>query len=322
MDLPSLVSELHLRGFSQEKADSAIRCLVHVYSLQDSASDIGGVLSEDIVSAYPLDVVQVASQLFLDKVKSNGRELYRVRWGCEEVAKTLQGQLWEHGENHWREYVRQLDERYLGVLMPPTDEGARVITAWKLRKELKWFSTEVPRHGWNVLRIVNDITDMAQRLGLAFSYGVLEPGKQKAEKRVLLHERAYELLKQKKVPPPQEAVQSVRLWRFFSEYDVNSTDFVALMEQCDLSLEEVVTQVQRFFSMDLTSQYRDGQYPPYFINKKKMKDFQAEVKGLLRPMDVWLSRELRATGSAEMTAPQTQDVSPAAADMDSQSITP
>ena len=75
------------------------------------------------------------------------------------------------------------------------------------------------------------------------------------------------------------------------------------MKECDLTLEEVVEQVQKFFDLGLTSQYRDGQYPPYFINDKKKKEFQAAVRGLLRLMDMWLSGGMTAEAESPPAAP-------------------
>ncbi len=288
VDIPSITSELHLRGFDQESIDSAFRCLVHVHAVQDVASlETGGILTEDILNTYPLEVVQAASQLFLDTVKSPGREAFRVRWGCEDAAKEMENQLWDHASKWWEGFVQQLNERYLGFVLPTTDEGARVVMNWKLSKELKWFSVEVPRQGWEVLRFVDDLTAVALKLDLAFEYREFGSGGVRG-RRVLLHQRAYDGLKARKVPPPEELRKSIRLWKFFSEYDVNATDFVALMKDCDLTLDDIQGQIAKFFALDLTSQYREGQYPPYFINDKKKKEFQAAVKGLLNPMDEWL----------------------------------
>jgi hypothetical protein len=300
VDLPSINTELRFRGLDQEKVDSALSCLVHVYAVQDFASpDVGGVLAEDIINVYPLEVVQAASQLFLEKSMSQGREVFRVKWGCEEAAKTMKAHLWEHGSERWEEFVNQVDGRYLGFFMPVSDDGARVITNWRISRELKWFSVQVPRQGWKILSMIDDISEVAQKLDLAFGYrpfgtdGVSGP-------YYVLHERAYEILKTKKIVPPDELLKSIRLWRFFSEYDVHATDFVALMKDCGLTLDEVNAQVKEFFDLDLTSQYREGQYPPYFVNSKKKKEFQQAVSGLLRPMDSWLSRsDLKALPSAE-----------------------
>ncbi len=290
VDLASLVSELHLRGFDQQKVDSALRCLVHVYAVQDLAStETGGILAEDIINSYDLDVVQAGIQLFLEKSMVQGREVFRVRWGCEDTAKTMERELWNHVSHRWEEFVGQLDPRYLGFFLPATEEEGRITSNWKLNRELKWFSTEIPRQGWKILSIMDDVTEVAWKLDLAFGYrpfgleGVLGP-------RVLLHQRACEMLNSRKAPVPPELVKSIRLWRFFSEYDVESTDFVALMKDCDLTLEEIVGQVGKFFELGLTSQYRDGQYPPYFINDKKKKEFKLAVTALLHPMEVWLSR--------------------------------
>jgi len=216
-------------------------------------------------------------------------ELFRVKWGCEAAADSMEGALWSNSSTRWSEFVSQLDERYLGFFLPDGGKGSRVTSSWKLGKELKWFSVEVPRQGWKVLSMIDDITEVAWKLDLAFGFrpfsaeGVQSP-------RVLLHEGAYGQLSAKKVPPPGELLRSVRLWKFFSEYDVHSTDFVSLMKDCELTLDDVQEQVRKFFDLDLTSQYREGQYPPYFINDKKKKEFQAAVRDLLMPMDDWLRR--------------------------------
>jgi len=295
------MAELHLRGFDQDKVDSSLRCLLHVYAVQDQASaEIAGILAEDILDTYELDVVQVATQLFLDRSMAQGKEVFRVRWGCDSAAKTMEDQLWAHSSQRWEEFVSQVDERYLGLFMPAT-EGGRVINNWKLGKELRWFSVEVPRQGWKILGILDDISEVAWKLDLAFGYrpfgtdGVQAP-------RTLLHQKAYEVLKTRRVEPPKELVKSVRLWRFFSEYDVHATDFVALMRECDLELAEVVDQVGKFFSVDLTSQYREGQYPPYFINDKKRKEFQQAVRELLQPMDAWLLRKEAAKAAPRLVS--------------------
>ena len=290
MDLQSLVTELHIRGFDQNKVDSALRCLVHVYAVQGSASsDTGGILAEDILDKYELDVVQAATQLFLEKTMSEGKEVFRVRWGCESAAEEIEEQLWAHASSRWAEFVARIDERYLGFLLPQSDGEGGVISDWKLRKELRWFSAEVPSQGWKILGIADDISEVAWKLDLAFGFRSFEAEGVQAP-RVLLHNRAFEVLKAKRVAPPDELLKSIRLWRFFSEYDVHSTDFVALMRECGLLLEEVVGQVNKFYSNNLTTQYREGQYPPYFINEKKRKEFQQAVRDLLQPMNTWLVR--------------------------------
>jgi hypothetical protein len=218
---------------------------------------------------------------------SKGRELIRVRWGSEAAAGEMEKQLWANGSGRWEEFVAQLDERYLGLFMSGTEESDRVVNSWKLGKELRWFSFEVPNQGWKILGIIEDITEVAWKLDLAFGFRPFEADGPRAP-QALLHRRAYDVLKRKRVAPPEELLKSIRLWRFFSEYDVNSTDFVGLMRECDLTLEDVVKQVGVFFSKNITSEYREGQYPPYFINDKKKKEFQQEVRDLLEPMNGWL----------------------------------
>jgi hypothetical protein len=289
VDLPSLVTELHLRGFDETKVDSALKCLAHVYAVQGYASaEAGGVLAEDIVNTYDLDVVQAASELFLEKSMLQGREIFRVRWGCEGAAKIMEGELWDHASHRWEEFVTQLDGRYLGFFLPGAGDAERVVTNWKLSRELKWFSVAVPNHGWKILGIMDDLTEVAWKLDLAYGFRPFDTNGVQGP-RVLLHDRAYELLAAKRILPPSDLLRSIRLWRFFSEYDLNSTDFVALMKECGLALEEIVAQVKKFFDLGLTSMYRDGQYPPYFVNDKKKKEFQLAVRGLLRPMAAWLA---------------------------------
>jgi hypothetical protein len=288
VDLPSLVSELQIRGFDQEKVDSAIKCLVHVYEVQDSNPEAGGLLAEDLISVYESDVVQAASMTFLEKSMAQGREVFRVKWGFEDTAKTMNQQLWEHSSERWQEFVSQVDERYLGFILPQDGERPRVITNWKLSNELKWFSVEIPTYGWRILRMMEDLTEVAWKLDLAFGFrpvgpeGVLGP-------RVLLHEDAFEALKKRQVPPPEDLRTSIRLWKFFSQYDTESTNFEALMEECGLQVNDIAEQTKKFFALDLTSQFREGQYPPYFINDKKKKEFPVAVRSLLEPVEAWLS---------------------------------
>lgn len=303
MDLPTLITELQLRGLDQDKVDSALRLLVHVHAVQDNtSSESGGILVEDVVNTYPLEVVQAGSELFLEKVKTNNLEAFRVKWGAEDTARMMEKQLWSNGVARWEEYVVTMNERYLGFFLPMSYEGARIVTNWKLRSDLKWFSVEVPGHGWNVLRMMDDLTEVAFKLDLAFGYREFGPEGVQGE-RVLLHKKAFESLKNKAVLPPESFRTKIKLWRFFSEYDVQSTDFVALMKECNLSLDEVIAQVQEFFAKDLTSQYRDGQYPPYFVNEKMKKEFAAEVRTLLAPMDNWLREPQAEQTQATPTAP-------------------
>ena len=156
----------------------------------------------------------------------------------------------------------------------------------------------MPRQGWKILGMMDDMTEVAFRLDLAFRFRPFGPDGVKAQ-RVLLHEKAFDALKSRILPPPANLIQAIRLWRFFSEYDVHSTDFVALMAESRLVLDEVKDQVERFFAMNLTSRYREGQYPPYFINDKKKKEFQQAVRELLQPMEAWLSRSVSPGADAQ-----------------------
>ena len=304
MDLLSLASELHLRGFDQDTVDAALRCLTHVYAVEGvAAPEQGGILAEDIVNTYPPDVVQAASELFLDATEVQGREVFRVRGGYQDAAETIEEELWSNSAGRWGEFVAQLDDRYLGFVLPTAEEGARVLSDWKLGRELKWFSVAVPRHGWRVLRFLDDLAGVAMKLDLAFEYRPFgEDGIW--GRRTVLHEDAYAALKERGSFPDDELRRSIRLWRFFSEFDVQSTDFVALMEECGLALEDVTAQVDSFSEANLTSRFREGQYPPYLVNDKKKKEFQAAVRALLGPMDSWLSRGAPVRAPVASEAPE------------------
>jgi hypothetical protein len=290
VDIATLMTELQIRGFSEDNIDSALRCLVHVYAVQDQASeDKAGILADDIIGSYSSDVVQSAIELFLEKGKSGPHMVYRVRWGFEDAARTLKSQLWDNSAHRWDEFVSNVNERYLGFFLSPLSGNDRVISTWGLERELGWFSEAVPRHGWNVQRIIGDVSAIAWELDLAFGFRPYSPEGIGGE-MALLHERAFEALQRKALPPPQEAVNAIKFWKFFSEYDVKSTNFEALIARCGLNLKQVQEQTDRFFAKNLTSQYREGQYPPYFVNDKKKKEFREEVESLLQPMDAWLSR--------------------------------
>jgi hypothetical protein len=286
LDLNSIISELQIRGLDQDKVDSALRCLVYVQAVQEMTSEDGGVLAEDILNNYSMQVVQAATEVFLEKTKVHGLEVLRIKWGCKGAAETLEKQMWDYAAARWDEFVESLNERYLGFFMPLTEE--RTVTNWKLRKDLKWFSIEIPRHGWAVLKNLEDLTEVALRLDLAFEFRPFGPDGVGA-KMVLMHRNAFSALARKAVHPPQDLILGIRLWKFFSEFDPQDTDVVPLMKECGLTLEEVVGAVDSFFAMDLTSKFRDGQYPPYFVNEKKGKEFKEAVRGLLAPMDAWLS---------------------------------
>ncbi len=263
---------------------------MHVHAVQDSTGpDTGGVLVQDIVNTYPLEVVQVASELFLERLKAAGTEVYRLKWGYDDAAKMMEMQLWDNASFRWEEFASGLDDRYLGFLLPNSYENARVMELWKTRKDLKWFSVEVPAHGWNVLRIVEDIAAVAWKLDLAFGFRPFGPDGVEGE-RALLHKKAYETLKEKAVVPPEIVRNGINLWRFFSEYRAEESDFVRLMKECGLTLDEAKKQIAAFASEGLSSEYREGQYPPFLVNEKTKKQYDQAVGRLLAPMDAWLVR--------------------------------
>jgi len=116
--------------------------------------------------------------------------------------------------------------------------------------------------------MTDDVTGVAWKLDLAFGFRPFGPDGIQAP-RVLQHKKAYELVKTRIVPPPDELLRSIRLWRFFSGHDVHATDFLAQWKGCGLSLDEVMDH--------------------YFMNDKK-KEFKQAVRDLLLPMDTSLSR--------------------------------
>ena len=290
MDLVSLVTELQFRGLDQAKVDSALKCLVHVYAVQDNTNpDAGGVLVQDVVSTYPLDVVQAASELFLERQNSAGLEVYRLRWGYTEAARMMEKQLWDNTSLRWEEFMAPLDDRYLGFLLPFSYENARVMDFWKTRKDLKWFCIEDPAHGWNVLRIIDDLVSIAWKLDLAFGFRPFGTGGIEGQ-RALLHKRAFERLKERGVVPPESLRNGIRLWRFFTEYRPEESDIVALMRDCGVTIDDIKYQIAEFAKGSLTSEYREGQYPPFLVNEKMKKQYEEAVTRLIRPMDRWLSR--------------------------------
>jgi hypothetical protein len=115
MDLDGLITELQIRGLDQQRIDSTLRCLVHVFAVQDyTCKEVGGVLVEDVLNTYPLEVSQAASDLFLERLISNGREVFRVKWGYDVAARWLEKQLWENGADRWLEF------RTISYPDPPT----------------------------------------------------------------------------------------------------------------------------------------------------------------------------------------------------------
>lgn len=290
MDIDGLTTELQIRGLSQEKIDSALKCLVHVYSVQEfTNSEGGGVLAKDILSSYPLEVAQVASELYFERLNICGQDVFRVKWGYDAAAHSLERQLWENASARWREFVEVLDDRYLGFLLPLTYEDARIVDLWKTRADLKWFGVEVESAGRNILRMIDDVITVGYELDLAFGFRTF--GQKGAEgQRTLLHKRAYESLKSRADMPPYSFLAGIRLWKFFSLYEPYESEFVKMMKECGLTLEEVKAQIGAFQEKGLTTQYRESQYPPYLVVDKMKKQYQEAVRDLLTPMASWLSR--------------------------------
>ena len=288
------MTELQIRGFDQQRLDSALRCLVHVHSVQDfTNSEGGGVLAADILSSYPLEVTQVASELFLERLVVAGQDVFRVKWGFDEAARWVERRLWENSAVRWEEFVEGLDEHYLGFLLPLTYEDARIVDFWKARKDLKWFGVEEEAAGWQILQMIDDVAGVGYTLDLAFGYRCFtEEGPD--GQRTVLHKKAFEALKQKAVVPQYPILNGIKLWKFFSQYEPADSDFVKLMKECELSLEEVRSQIEIFHDLGLTTKFRDSQYPPYIVVDKMKKQYEEAVRGLLRPMEGWLSGRVRA----------------------------
>jgi len=290
VDIDGLITELQIRGLDQAKIDSALRCLVHVHAVQDFTNDdAGGVLVKDILNSYPFEVSQAASELYFERITVYGQDVFKVKWGYEAAAKFLEKQMWQNALARWEEFVEGLDERYLGFVLPMSYENARVVELWKTRKDLKWFGVELEGFGWDVLRLIDDIIAVGWAVDLAFGYRIFGPNGIGGS-RTLLHKKAYESLKRRAVVPPDYIITGIKLWRFFTQFEPEQTDVVALMEQCGVTLEEVQHQVRSFYEKGLTSPYRDSQYPPYLVMDKMKKQYEEEVRGLLSPMEAWLKR--------------------------------
>lgn len=290
MDIDGLITELQIRGLDQAKIDSALRCLVHVYAVQDfTNNDAGGVLAKDILNSYPLEVAGAASALYFDRMTVYGQDVFRVKWGYDSAARFLEKQLWQNASARWEEFVDGLNERYLGFVLPMTYENARIVEFWKTRNDLKWFGVELEGFGWSLLRLIDDVVAVGWALDLAFGYRSFSPAGIEGE-RTVLHKKAYEALKKRAVVPPDSMLTGIKLWRFFSQFEPAETEFVKLMDECGVSLEEVQRQVKAFYEKGLTSPYRESQYPPFLIADKMKKQYQAEVRGLLSPMEMWLRK--------------------------------
>gem|GEM_PF-648849 len=291
VDLDGLITELHIRGFDEQRIDSALRCLVHVYAVQDCTNDdAGGVLVKDVLNSYPLEVAQVASELYFERLNVYGQDAFRVKWGYDAAARSLEKQVWENASARWEEFVDGLDARYLGFLLPQTYENARVVDLWKTREDLKWFGVESEGHGRNILRLIDDVVAVGWAVDLVFGYRPFGPGGIEGQ-RMLIHRKAYESLKKRGELPPYALTAGIRLWRFFSQFEPAESEMVKLMKECGVSLEEVQAQVNVFHDMGLTTPYREAQYPPYLVVDKMKKQYDAAVRGLLEAVERWLSRK-------------------------------
>jgi hypothetical protein len=291
VDIDGLITELQIRGLDQARVDSALKCLVHVHAVQDFTNDdAGGVLVKDVLNSYPFEVTVAASELYFERATVYGQDVFRVKWGYDAATRWLEKQLWQNASDRWEEFVDGLDERYLGFVLPMTYDHARIIEFWKARKDLKWFGVEFEGFGWNILRLIDDIVAVGWALDLAFGYRSFGPGGIEGN-RTLLHKKAYESLKRQAAVPPDSIITGIKLWKLFSQFEPAETDFVKLMKECDVTIEEVQRQVGTFYEKGLTSRYRDTQYPPFLLVEKMKKQYQEEVRRLLNPMEAWLTRK-------------------------------
>lgn len=291
MDIDGLITELQIRGLDQARVDSALKCLVHVHAVQDFTNDdAGGVLVKDVLNSYPFEVTVAASELYFERATVYGQDVFRVKWGYDAATRWLEKRLWQNASDRWEEFVDGLDERYLGFVLPMTYDHARIIEFWKARKDLKWFGVEFEGFGWNILRLIDDIVAVGWALDLAFGYRSFGPGGIEGN-RTLLHKKAYDSLKRQAAVPPDSIITGIKLWKLFSQFEPAETDFVKLMKECDVTIEEVQRQVGTFYEKGLTSRYRDTQYPPFLLVEKMKKQYQEEVRRLLNPMEAWLTRK-------------------------------
>jgi len=303
VDLEGLITELRIRGFDEQRTDSALRCLVHVYAVQDCTNDDGGgVLVKDVLNSYPLEVAQVASELYFERLNVCGQDVFRVKWGYDAAARSLEKQVWENASTRWEEFVAGLDPRYLGFFLPQTYENARVVDLWKTREDLKWFGVESEGYGRTILRLIDDVVAVGWAVDLVFGFRPFGPRGIEGQ-RTLIHRKAYESLKRRGEVPPYALTTGIRLWRFFSQFEPAESDMVKLMKECGVSLEDVQAQVKVFREMGLTTRYREAQYPPYLVVDKMKKQYEAAVRGLLGAVERWLSRRELSMQAASQEAP-------------------
>lgn len=289
MDISGLITEFRIRGLDQRRIDSALKCLVHVQFVQDlTNAERGGVLVKDVLDSYPLEVTQVASELYLEKLTMWGVDVFRVKWGYESAALSAARRLWEDVSSRWEKFADGLDKRYLGLVLPETYEGARVVESWKNRREAEWLGAEVDGLDRKMLDMVNGVIGAGFALDLAYSYSSF--GERGVDGRwTLLHKNAYETLKGRAERLPLPLANGVRLWRFFSRYDPAESDIVKLMKECGLALEEVRGQVNMFYRMGLTTSYRESQYPPFLVHEKVRNAYKQTIDGFLIPVKLWVA---------------------------------
>ena len=170
VDISGLITEFRIRGLDQRKIDSALKCLVHVYSTQDLVNaENGGVLVKDVLDSYPLEVTQVASELYLERFTLWGLDVFRVKWGYDSAARSASRRLWDASSSPWEKFADGLDKRCLGLLLPESYEEGRVLESWKNNSKAEWLAGEVGGLDSKALSIVNDCMKVGYSLDLAFS---------------------------------------------------------------------------------------------------------------------------------------------------------
>jgi len=291
VDISGLITEFRIRGLDQRKIDSALKCLVYVQSVQDvTNSEGGGVLVKDVLDSYPLEVTQVASELYLEKLALWGFDVFRVRWGYDSAARSAARRLWDGASSSWEKFADGLDGRCLGLLLPSSYEEGRLVESWKHREEAAWLGTEVEGLDKKMLSMVNEVLAAGYSLDLAFGYSSFDQSGVNGRWTLLLRS-AYDSLRERAEPLPLALVTGARLWRFFSQYEPAESDIVKLMRECGLTLEDVRAQVNTFYERGLTTRYRESQYPPFLVVEKMKKAYRQAVDSLFNPSKVWFARE-------------------------------
>jgi len=290
VDISGLITEFRIRGLDQRKMEAALKCLVFVQSVQDlTNTEGGGVLAKDVLDAYPLEVTQVASELYLEKMNMWGLELFKVRWGFDSAARSASRMLWDSARSRWEEFASGLDRRCLGLMLSPSYEEGRVVESWKNRKAVEWVGPEVEGLDKRLISTISEVVRVGYSLDLAFGFSSF--GQHGVDGRwTLLHQSAYDSLKEKAEIPSRSLRTGIGLWRFFSRYDPAESEIVKLMKECELTLDDVKAQVNMFCHMGLTTRYRESQYPPYLVIEKMKKGYEDAIEALIEPTKRWVSR--------------------------------